>query len=272
MSAGAVLLISRGTMSGGGLIAECLTRHTGIPCLTREDLLATVNSFGDLASRVASCMANAAEAYDEFSQLRRPYRILMKQALLQHAREGSLAYLGYSGHLLVERVRHFIRVRLIASTELRIAMTERRCGYSEAEAKAYIARADQERARWARWMYGVDIRDPVLYDLSLNLDRLYTEGACRLLYDAMQDPVFQPTPESIAQVENDYLATRALAALLTPPETANLDISATQAGGVLHLVGPYISGGVLRAVEAAAGALEGIDKVEYEPGYATALL
>jgi len=258
-------------MSGGSLIGECLAKHGGIRCLTRENLLATINTFGGLASRVAERVNRAAEAYEEFSELRRPYRILMKKALLQYAREGHLVYLGYSGHLLVERVPHFVRVRMIASTQLRIAMTQRRLGYSEKEACDYIRQVDQDRSRWARWMYGLDIRDPLLYDVSLNLDRMSMEAACRLLRTIMQEENFQPTPAAIAQVEDDYLATQALASLATDPRTAQLEISATASGGVLRLIGPYLPESELSVVRSVALSDSGAARIEYEPGYAPPL-
>ena len=69
-------------MSGGQMIGDCLAKHEGIRCVTREHLLATVNTYGDLANRVIAQVAKAADAYEQFSELRRPYRILMKQALV----------------------------------------------------------------------------------------------------------------------------------------------------------------------------------------------
>jgi len=178
MDARTVLLVSRGTMSGGQMLGECLAQQEGIRCLTREHLLAAVNQYGDLATRVTDQVARAIQSYEQFSELRRPYQILMRKALLESARQGHLAYFGYSGHLLLDRVRHFVRIRLIAPMELRIARTQQRLGYTEADAREYIRKVDQERLRWARLMYGRDIRDPALYDLRLNIERLSMEGAC----------------------------------------------------------------------------------------------
>jgi osmotically-inducible protein OsmY len=265
-----VLLISRGSMTGGHMIGDCLARHEGIRCVTREDLLESVNSYGDIASRVTARIEKAAQAYDEFSQLRRPYQILMKRALLEYARQGCLAYFGYSGHLLVEPVRHFVLVRLIAPMEVRIARARERMGYSDEDARAYVHRQDQERTRWARWMYGVDIRDPALYDASINMARMSLETACSVLRHLMLEADFQPTPESLAQVENDYLATEVLAALVIDRRTHHLEISAKVTSGVLRLVGPYLSEWETSLVRSIAASVPGVGKIEYEPGYETA--
>lgn len=252
------------------MIGECLAKHEGIHYVTREHLLAAVNRFGNLATRVTAGIVKATEEYEQFSELRRPYQVLMKRALLEYARQGRLAYFGYSGHLLLSKATHFVRIRLIAPMELRIARTRQRLGYSEVEARDYIHKMDQERTHWARMMYGVDIRDPGLYDVCLNIERLSLEGACDLLRKVMQQRDFQPTPESIAEVENDFIATQALASLAMDPRTHQLELGATTNDGVLRLEGPYLAEVDRGAVLSIAGSVPGVSSVEYEPGYAPA--
>ncbi len=264
------LLISRGTMSGAAMIAECLAQHGGMRCVTREDLLAAVNSYGGLATRIAEQIRNAEHAYEQFSNIRRPYLILMRRALLECAREGGLAYFGYSGHLLVPRIAHFVRIRLIAPIEQRLARARRSLGCGEPEAREYLRNVDAERARWARMMYGVDIRDPAGYDICINLERLSLQGACELLAKARGQTDFQPTPGSLAHVENEYLATQVLAALVTNAETLPVEINAVASEGAVRLIGPYLARDPMRTVLAIAGAVPGVREVEYEPGYAPA--
>ena len=252
------------------MIGECLARHEGIRCIAREDLLASVNRFGELATRVTKTFSKAVQEYEQFSVLRRPYQVLMKRALLEHIRSGALAYFGYSGHLLLNKVPHFVRVRLIAPMEVRIGRTQKLRGVSEGEARDYIHRVDEERTRWARLMYGLDIRDPGLYDLSLNIERLSLDGACRLLRNVTRQEDFQPTPESVAYVENDYIATSALAALVIDPRTHQLELGATVQDGVLRIEGPYLSDAEKNTVFSIVEPVPGVRGVEYEPGYAPA--
>ncbi len=265
------LLVSRGTMSGGANIASCLSAHGGVHCLTREDLINTVNSYGGLATRVAAVISRADRDYKQFSDLRRPYLIFMRRALLQYTRVGRLAYFGYSGHLLLPRMAHLVRVRLIAPLEVRVARTCRILGMREAEARDHIRSTDNERLQWARMMYGVDLRDPAGYDLCVNLERWTQNGACELLVSIFEQDEFQPTRESVAQLENERLATEVLAALVANPETLELEIQAIAASGTLRLVGPFLPAGKLRIVRDIAGAVAGVKDVQYEPGYRTAL-
>ena len=255
-------------MSGGTLIGQCLVRNLGCPYASREELMALVNTHGEIANRVMASIGKAAKDYRAFSDLRRPYKILMRLALLEYARRGNLAYFGYSGHLLLPPIVHFIRVRLNAPLHLRIKTTMERLNLSEKEAVDYIERVDEERTRWARFMYGADIRDPRLYDVCINLRRLSIHGACELLAAITRQPEFQATPESLAHVEDLYLATRVEAALVTKEATCDVEVGATAEGGRIVLEGPYLEARDLERVLAVARSVEGVEGVEYKPGYA----
>jgi Cytidylate kinase-like family len=264
------LLISRGTMSGAARIAGCLSQTGGVRCVTREDLLAAVNTYGELATRIAAQIVRADREYQQFSELRRPYRIFMRRALLEYARSGRLAYFGYSGHLLLPRIAHFVRVRLIAPLEMRIARTREVLGQSEADARDFIRKVDGERVQWTRMMYGVDLRDPEEYDLCVNLERWSIPGACELLAGVIAQQEFQPTPESVAHLENEWLSTEVLAALAANPDTHPWEIGATASGGAVRLVGPFLSDAEVRMVRQVAASVPDVLDVAYEPGYAPA--
>ncbi|MCI4398496.1 MAG: hypothetical protein JHC34_06610 [Acidobacteria bacterium] len=87
----ATILISRGTMAGGQEVAECLKKRGGLRCLTREDLVSAINAHGEAAAKVVAALPRAVRAYQEFSGLRRPYKILMRLAMLEFFREGNSA-------------------------------------------------------------------------------------------------------------------------------------------------------------------------------------
>jgi two-component system response regulator CpxR len=262
------VLISRGSMSGGQIIAQCLSHASGLRCVTREDLVPLVNRHGELATKITASIEKAIQNYEEFSKLRRPYKILMRLALLEYARRDNLAYFGYSGHLLVEGISHFIRVRLIAPTELRVRTTVERLHCTENEARDFIRRSDMERIRWARFMYGKNISDPRLYDLCINMDRISFSTACSLLVNAIQEKEFQPTVESLEAMQNMYLAAQIEAALVTDSRTYSHEIRATIDNGKAKLEGPYLDEAERSIVLDIAASMPGIEHVDYMPGYA----
>ncbi len=81
-------------------------------------------------------------------------------------------YHGNAGHLLLKGGPHVLRVRIIAPMEFRLKMAQDRLKLSRAEALDYIARMDQDRRKWAQYLYGVDWGDPANYDIVLNLEHM----------------------------------------------------------------------------------------------------
>ncbi len=237
-------------------------------CLTREDLTAEVNSHGELANQVVTSMARASQDYSQFSALRRPYKILMQRALLEYVRRGDVAYFGYSGHLLLPGISHAVRVRIIAPLQLRIELLMKREPLTEGQARERIHQVDEERSRWARFMYGKNLRDPELFDFCINLERISFSTACCTLLSLAQQSDFRATPESLAAVENRYLSVCVLAALLDNPKTFELEVGATAEDGHVTLEGPYLEVGDRTVLLATARTVSGVAEVQYKEGYA----
>ena len=264
-----VIFISRGTMSGVHLLVECLHSKTGVRCISHEDLEKNVNKHGEIAVRVVEKLAKATSAYDQFSELRWPYMVLMRKALLEEICHDNMVYHGYSSHLLLPAFRHFVRIRIEAPLEMRVTMTMERLACNEEKAREYIIDADDHRIKWARFMYAHDIRDTMLYDLVLNLDRVTLEAACGILECIMAGEDFQASPESRAEVERLYLATKIEESLVTDPRTATLEISADFQNDGIRLIGPYVEDSELTTIMEIVKTVSGTLNVLYEPGYAS---
>ncbi|MCL5270806.1 MAG: cytidylate kinase family protein [bacterium] len=263
-----VVLISRGSMTGGQALAHCLRDHLAFRCVCREDLVRTVDAQGEYAQKVLQSIHSATRAYEQFSHCRRPYLILMRLALLRFIRQGNLVYHGHAGHLLVADLKWCLRIRVDAPMPLRTKNAMERLDLSEADAREAVLREDEERVRWARFMYGTDIRDPKLYDACFSLERLTLNGICAMVAETLKQESFTPSPEDIRALDDLYLAARIDAALAVDSSLLNRDIRARARGGKVALVGPCLDDGdMARAVELAGG-VEGVGAVEYQTGYA----
>ncbi|HKJ92600.1 MAG TPA: cytidylate kinase family protein [Longimicrobiales bacterium] len=262
-----VVLISRGTMTGVARLVERLKRRTGVRCVSREDLASRVDRHGRLARDVVDRLSKATREYDEFCELRRPYVTLMRTALLEIAAHDDVVYHGYSGHLLVGPIAHFIRVRITAPLAMRVEMTQARLGCTAEEADRYVRQDDEDRVRWARFMYGQDIRDPGLYDVCIDMRRLTLDTACNLISELLEDPDCQPTPESVRSVDELLLASRVEAALVSDARTSTVEASARASEGDVVLTGPYLEETQLDTVVEIARGVEGVRDVQYEYGY-----
>ncbi len=265
----AILFISRGTVSGVQILINRLCETSGVKCLSREDLVKEISRYGDWATTVVQQLSKSTSAYDHFSQIRRPYIVLMRQALLEKIREDNVVYYGFSGHLLVPRLKHFVRVRIIAPLSLRVPMTMERLKCDEERAREYIRESDDYQVRWARFMYGRDIRDSALYDLNINLGHLTTEVVCGILKHVLLEKDLQASSELKTQVEQLFLASNVEAALVVDSRTRELEIDARIEDGCIHLNGPYLEDANLEVVMGIARSVDGVTKVDYSPGYAS---
>jgi len=264
----AVIFISRGTMSGVHLLMDCLCTRSKVRCISREDLEKDVNRYGRIATRVLQKLTQASTAYEQFSELRWPYMVLMRKAMLGEVRRDNTVYHGFSSHLLLPLVKHFVRVRIDAPFDMRLTMTMERLTCDERKAREYITRADKRRVKWARFMFAQDIRNTMLYDFHVNLGRVSLNAACGILEHILSEEDFQATPESQAEVERLYLASCIETALVTDPRTASKEISAEVQDHTANLIGPYLEDPELKAVLEIARQVPGIEGVRYAPGYA----
>ena len=261
-----VLFISRGTMSGVQELAKQFHERTGIRCISREDLLQVVAKHGDLALKVVTQLSEATSAYDHFSQLRRPYIILMRQALLQEVQKDNMLYQGFSGQLLVPRIKHFVRVRINASLDLRIPPTMEKLGLDEENAVKYIREMDDQRVRWARYTYGRDIRDPLIYDFQFNLGHISIKVLCGIMQNLMSEPEMQASEESQAQVRKLLESTNIEAALVCDKRTRKFEIKAHFEVDSVKLVGPYLEENDLAIVKEIVRETVQVEEIEYTPG------
>jgi Cytidylate kinase-like family len=263
-----VMLISRGTMSGVHLLVDCLKGRTGIRCFTREDLEEIVDHHGELAKRVLEKLAHATSAYDQFSELRWPYLVLMRKAMLEEICSDNVIYHGHSAQFLLPVIRHFVRVRIDAPLDMRVEMTMKRLECAENEAREYIAETDQYRVKWARFMFGKDIRNTLHYDMNLNIGHMTLGSACTILECVLKENDFQASPESQEIVDRLHLAADVEVALVTDPRTETYEISAKVDENGAQLIGPYLEDSELETVLEVARTIPGVKDLQYTPGYA----
>lgn len=261
-----VVLISRGTMTGGQALARCLAEHLSLQYVCREDLMAAIDARGEHAKKVRASLDRATRAYDQFSQLRRPYLALMRHALLGFIRAGNIVYNGFASHLLVPGVRCCMRVRINAPLSVRISNAVQRLGVAEDEAREAVLKEDEERIRWGRFMYGHDLRDPNLYDVCFSLEKVSLETICMMIAAGLQEKEFQPTPETTSALEDLYLASGIEAALASDPRTLSWEIGARSRAGNILLEGPFLEDSQLADVLEVSRAVHGVRVVEYQPG------
>ncbi len=232
-----IITISRGSMSGGQDLAECISASLGCPCMGREILIEAASKLGVPQQVLAKKMEKGPRLWDRLTLERRIYVVAVQAALAEHILEGDLVYHGLAGHMLLRELPFVLRIRLIAPIEVRIRTVMERQKLSRQTAEHYIHDVDEERLRWSKFIYDVDVTDSRLYDLMINLEGMSISTACSGVLEIVRKPEFAVTDSVRKNLADFALACRVKVAFATHPASRGLDLQVTANEGVASVVG-----------------------------------
>jgi len=231
-----VITISRGTFSGGKLLAERLSATLGYRCIDRDAIVNSAAVRGvsqkELVAALEKPPANSVATLNHRKYI---YLAVVQAALAQEILSGRAIYHGHAGHLLLSGGISVLRLRVIAPIEFRIRMAQERLGLSRSETVAYIQKADADRRRWTQYLYGVDWEDPSLYDLVLNLEHFGIETATRLVAGMIKEAGSDFLEEHPSAIGDFALASRVRGKLALKPLTSHLEVEVQSRSGVVTI-------------------------------------
>jgi cytidylate kinase len=244
----AIVTISRGTLSGGEALAECLASRLGISAISREVIRDAASRFGiaeNLLDRQLHKVPSLVQRRLGSSEERRLYLVAIQTALAERAREGDYIYHGNAGHLLLKKLPGVFKVRLIAPVAYRVRMVMEKQGLSKEGAAKYIEQVDKARSVWTKFLYGVDWLDPSLYDVVINLEFMSLDTACSMIEKGVQQPEFRNTPERKKIVDAFALACEIQLKLAQEDRTKGMHLDVEVSDHVARIKGKFLSTGPL---------------------------
>jgi cytidylate kinase len=224
-------------MSGGKDLAECISASLGCPCIGREILIEASSNLGVPQQILAKKMEKSPRLWDRLTLERRIYVIAVQAALAEHILSGDLVYHGLAGHMLLRDLPSVLRIRLIAPLEVRIRAVMEQQKLSRQTAEHYIHDVDEERHRWSKFIYDVDLTDARLYDLMINLEGISIPTACSAVLEIVKKAEFSVTDSVRKQLADFALACRVKVAFATHPASRGLDLQVTCDEGTVSVVG-----------------------------------
>ncbi len=234
----AIITISRGSFSGGKMLAECVARRLNYHCIDRDSVVQHASVRGVSPSALLAALDTPpATALYTLNHRKYIYLVLIQAAIAEEMISGNAVYHGMVGHRLFPEDFPALRLRVIAPLEYRIRAAQERMHSSRPEAIAYINKMDAQRAKWTRYLYGVDWEDPSLYDFVVNLRHLSLDQACRLIGAMVKEGGFEFSAQHQAAMNDFVLATRVRAALARDPMTTNLEVEVTSSDGAVVIKG-----------------------------------
>jgi cytidylate kinase len=191
--------------------------------------------------------------------------IFTAEEVFDLAVKGNVLIRGWGATLLLRSVPHVPCVRVCAPMEVRVRrLMERLETDDEALARHEIEVDDAARAGRMGEHFNVTWGDPVLYDLTLNTERIGIPACVDQVLALARAAEFQETPASRRRLEDLALRARARAALRADPRTAGIDVVVEVEGGTVTLRGIVVDESEKALSNAIVAKLPGVKSVADE--------
>ena len=179
-------------------------------------------------------------------------------------RDGSTGVIrGWGAVHLLRDIPHVIRVRVCAPMETRVKrMMERLATDDRANVENEIQISEEAHTAITKRHFGVNWRDPELYDLVLSTERLSVDECVDEVEGLMKKRCFQETPESMRMVENLSLEWSVRSALRRDERTAEAEFTIQVNDGVARLMGVVNTQAEANAAADVARSVEGVKDVD----------
>jgi cytidylate kinase len=105
--------------------------------------------------------------------------------ILQLARMGNVVIVGRGANIITSKLKNTFHIRLIASMEKRVEHIKSLMDMNEKEALSYIKKEDENRKKYLKSYFHVDVDDPLLYHMTVNTDLLTHKGTAYLIAEAV---------------------------------------------------------------------------------------
>ncbi len=191
-----IITISRGSYYHGKSIAEKLAEKLGYACLSRDQVVENLDTFHLPEIKLVRGLNDAFSVLDRFPHGKKRFKAAIRSAILQHFLQDNVIYHGLLGHHFVSNISHVLKVRIIADTEKRVVDEMARENISEEKARFTLKTDDEERRKWGMFLYGIDLMDPEMYNMTLRIGHLSEDEAVDLIVSAVHLPSFQETKAS----------------------------------------------------------------------------
>ena len=257
-----IITVSRGSFSGGKMLAEAVAQKLGYRCIDRDQIIQKAEAWGVSQEDLRAAIEKPPSFFGQSAQTKYIYLTFIQAALAEEVRSGKGVYHGLGGHLLLRKGPRVLRTRIIAPMEFRIAQVQGRFKCTRREAIDNIEEVDRDRRRWTKFLYDVDWTDPSLYDLVLNLEQMSLQEACDVVCAASQLECFEFTLACQKAIDDLALASRIKASLAVHSATANLQFEIEADDGSVAVRGDIISPDQARQIGQIVRAVPGVTSLE----------
>jgi cytidylate kinase len=239
----AIITISPQMGAGGPEIGMGLTQRLGYRYVDHELIADAVRRYGLAEDKASHLDESKPTLFERFDVETRHYITVLQTTLLELAEQDNCVIIGRGGQWLLRGIPHVFRMRVIAPFDIRVRQWIKRSAEIAGEtpnqraAVEFVRRDDSERSGRMRYLYEVDLDDPLLYDAIVNTEKLRYDAVVDMIERLVKRPEMATTEAGRQLLASRVLASRVQVALATNPETRRYRITVEARDGIVTLEG-----------------------------------
>jgi len=246
----------------GSEVAAGLARTLNIASVGHEIVDRVADKMQVKKSLLQRLREGKASMLERISMDQSEIAVYTAEEVLAIAQKGDVLVRGWGSTLLLRPVPHIVCVRVCAPFEARVQSLMQRLDTDDEEfIRDEIQKSDEAHAAAMQTRYHVKWGDPLLYDLTLNTERVTIESCVEQVIALTRRPEFRETPESRAKLDNLALEARVRAAFLANPETEEVRVTVVADAGNVALHGMVDTDKERAAATKIAKAVSGVTAV-----------
>ncbi|MGM0404172.1 MAG: hypothetical protein ACQEQN_10675 [Thermodesulfobacteriota bacterium] len=183
-------------------IAEKTAFQLGYPLVTMEDLVKDAAKEGNVPESELSGSLKGMTLYRQFFRKRKIIKLvsLMELKLCEHMVEKPIVFCGYLGYSIFREISHVLDVLVLSHPGGQKDEKGQKGG-----AKPFV---DDAILKWFHTVYNVNMENPNLYDLSINLKHMDESEGADVIVNTLGQRRFTPTTYSRKMIKDLELALR----------------------------------------------------------------
>src|SRR5262245_50459946 len=163
-----IVAISETAGSGATEIGRMLAATLGYEFADREIIEKAAEGFGEGVTTLTHAMEERPTLWERITDTQRRYVTYVEATILEMEARDTDVRAGRASTIVLCHVPHVLRVLITASERVRVERLESQQGLVHEAAVRYVRRSDREREARVKFIYRVDVDDPLAYDLVLN--------------------------------------------------------------------------------------------------------
>lgn len=189
----AIITISRGSFTQAETIAREVARKLGYELVIGDAVLVYSNGLNISEADLIGEVQNLLSVIDALEVGNGTYVPEIRDFLLNFLLKDDVVYCGVAGQAFLQGVPHALNVRIVADPDELARITMEKDAFSWEKAMKIVAEDDEERRRWCRELYGIDIWESKYYDMVLKTGALTIDATVETIISFIQRGSFQKT-------------------------------------------------------------------------------